>query len=127
MEGYALVADDNAELLDAVTAVLEDAGVTVRRATSGAEVVKILTQEGRFDVVLTDISMPWISGLQVIRKVRAVGMRTPVVIMTALQDSDLQEKLSALGDDVWLLRKPFQFAELLSIVDAALARRPHCA
>lgn len=126
MKGYALVADDNADLLAAVTAVLQDAGVTVRCATSGAEVVELLTQERQFDVVVTDISMPWISGLHVIRKARAVGMSTPFIIMTALQDRNLQVKLSELGEDVWQLRrKPFQFEELLTTVAAALARHPH--
>lgn len=125
MKGYALVADDNADLLEAVTAVLQDAGVTVRCATSGAEVVELLIQERQFDVVVTDISMPWISGLQVIRKARALGRSTPVIIMTALQNRNLQVKLSALGGDVWLLRKRFQFKELLTTVAAALARHPH--
>lgn len=120
MRGTVLVADDNLELLEAIAAALEDSGITVRRATSGVELIQRLAKEGPFDVVLTDISMPWISGLQVIQNARSAGLGSPVVVMTALQDEAIAEKVRALGPGVVLMRKPFELDELLETVATLL-------
>lgn len=123
MRGTVLVADDNLELLDAVASVLEDSGITVRRATSGVELIQRLAKEGPFDVVLTDVSMPWMSGLQVIQNARSAGFGAPVVVMTALQDEAIAEKVRALGRDVVLMRKPFELDELIGTVESLLKRK----
>ena len=123
MRKMALVADDDLQLLDAVAAGLEEVGMEVQRATNGAELVQRLAQNGAYDVVVTDISMPWTSGLQAVRRARSAGLTMPVVLMTALRDEQLLPQVAALGENVVLLRKPFGLDALLATVTSLLAKR----
>lgn len=124
MRGTVLVADDNLDLLDAVAGALEESGLTVRRATSGVELIQRIAKEGPFDIVLTDVSMPWMSGLQVIQNARNVGLSAPVVVMTGLHDEAIAAQVRALGPSVVLMRKPFELNELLGTVATLLNQKP---
>jgi CheY-like chemotaxis protein len=120
-----LVADDDAQLLDAVSEALTQLEATVVRASSGADLIEQLATAGPFDLVVTDISMPWMSGLQAMRSTRAAGLATSVIVMTALTDPRIPAQVQALGANAVLLRKPFELAELESAASTLLmARRP---
>lgn len=118
-----LVADDDPSLLALVATALEGEGASVVRAESGAELVLRLVDHGPFDLVVTDISMPWMNGLEVAQFLRRSGQRMPVLFMTALKDSSLPERVRALGLDVDLLKKPFELAELEAAAQRLLAGR----
>jgi CheY-like chemotaxis protein len=64
MGNKALVADDDPDLLAAVAASMHELGLKVQRATNGAEFIQYLAEAGPYDIVVTDIAMPWMSGLQ---------------------------------------------------------------
>ncbi len=117
-----LVADDDPELLSAVAEALRDLGAEVTRADNGVELIERLAQDRPFDLIVTDISMPWMSGLQAMHSARAAGLETAVVVMTALKDDALVEKVRALGENAALLRKPFDLAELEDLVAKLLSR-----
>lgn len=120
-----LVADDDPQLLDAVSEALTQLDATVVRASSGADLIEQLATAGPFDLVVTDISMPWMSGLQAMRSTRAAGLATSVIVMTALTDPRIPAQVQALGANAVLLRKPFELAELESAASMLLmARRP---
>ncbi len=75
-----------------------------------------------YDVIVLDRMLPQIDGLAILRTIRASGVKTPVLLLTALGGiDDRVEGLEAGGDDY--LVKPFAFAELQARVNA-LARRP---
>ncbi|MBL9014369.1 MAG: response regulator, partial [Myxococcales bacterium] len=61
-----LVADDDAALLDDVASVLESVG-EVTRAASGAELIEHLGEDGPYDLIVTDIAMPWMTGVQAVQ------------------------------------------------------------
>lgn len=109
------MADDDASILDVVAAALEDRGFEVVRAASGAELVQHLAEDEPFAVVVTDIAMPWMSGLQAALSARQAGVVAGLVVMTALRDASLKDKVQSLGNAV-LLRKPFGVDELSSAV-----------
>ena len=109
---HVLVADDDPQLLDAVADGLTRLGADVVRADSGANLIEQLASAGPFDLVVTDISMPWMSGLQAIRSMRAAGLPTLVIVMTALSDPRISAQVKSLGGNTVLLRKPFQVSEL---------------
>jgi CheY-like chemotaxis protein len=113
-----LVAEDDRDLLRDVAEVLEQGGASVVRVESGAELIVKMAEDGPFDLVVTDIAMPWMSGLQAMHSARYAGMSTPVIVMTALRDEGLAEQVGSLGSEVVLLRKPFELADL----EAAAAR-----
>jgi len=122
---HVLVADDDPEVLDAVADALTTMGADVMRATSGAELIDQLANAGPFDLVVTDVGMPWMSGLQAIRSTRAAGLATSVIVMTALTDPRIPAQVHALGQHAVLLRKPFEPPELEAAASMLLsARRP---
>jgi two-component system OmpR family response regulator len=107
-----LVADDDPGILEAVAYALEDLGAEVIRARSGAELIEHLGTHGPFDLVVTDVSMPWMSGLQAMHSVRPAGLPTPVIVITALEADQVAEQVRTLGRNAVLMRKPFPLAEL---------------
>jgi CheY-like chemotaxis protein len=118
-----LVADDDSLLLTTITDALTDLGAIVMTASSGAELIEQLANEGPFDLVITDISMPWMSGLQAMHAIRTAGLGTPLIVMTALPDERIPTQVRALGDNAVLLRKPFDLSQLIAAASPLLARR----
>jgi CheY-like chemotaxis protein len=116
-----LVADDDPELLAVVADALAFLGLDVVRAQSGAELIEQLAEEGPFDLVVTDVSMPWMNGLQAMHSARTAGLGTSVIVMTALLDSRIPMQVQALGRHAALLRKPFTLSELGSLAMALLS------
>ncbi|HLI65272.1 MAG TPA: response regulator transcription factor [Caulobacteraceae bacterium] len=100
---------------------LAEAGHTVDHAVGGREGLLLAAGEP-YDVIVLDRMLPEMDGLAILRTVRAAGVKTPVLLLTALGGiDDRVEGLEAGGDDY--LVKPFAMAELLARVNA-LARRP---
>jgi DNA-binding response OmpR family regulator len=116
-----LVADDDPALLSALAEALELLGATVVRASTGAELIEHLADEEPIDVVVTDISMPLMSGLHAMHSARYLGFMPPIVVITALDDERIPAQVAALGPNVLLLRKPFELSELSAAVQSLLA------
>ena len=113
-----LVADDDPEILAVLADVLAGLGYEVVQVESGAGLVDQLANEGPFDLIVSDISMPWMDGLKALRSVRTAGVATPVLVITGLRDQQIQTNVQTLGSNAILLRKPFDLDEL----EAALER-----
>jgi two-component system response regulator MprA len=115
-----LVVDDEPALRDALKRALQLEGYGVDLASDGREALGKLI-ESPPDAVVLDILMPDIDGLEVCRRLRALGDRTPVLMLTARDAvSDRVEGLDAGADDY--LVKPFALAELLARLRALLRR-----
>ena len=116
-----LVVEDNERVARFVTRGLREAGHTVEHADNGRDGMFIAASEP-FDVIVLDRMLPGnIDGLAIIEALRKSGNRTPILILSALNDVD--ERIRGLrsgGDDY--LTKPFAFGELLARLDA-LGRR----
>ena len=107
----ALVADDDLDMLDMIAIGLEDYGFRVVRAANGAELAERLSQR-KFGLIVADVSMPWMNGLQVLHSARSAGLGTPIIVMTGLRSSDLERQVESLGGSAILLRKPFNLPAL---------------
>jgi DNA-binding response OmpR family regulator len=119
-----LIADDDRDFLDAIAAAVHHLGADVIRVTSGGELIERMADEGPFDLVITDISMPWMSGLQALQAARTAGVETPVIVMTALRDEKLPERVAAIGGGAAvLLQKPFELSALEAKVTELLQPR----
>ncbi len=86
--GSVIVVDDDPFLLESVFALLRTNGLAVRSYHDGTTALAAFC-EAAPDVVLTDIRMPEISGIQLFEKIRAVDAETPVIFMTGAADPDL--------------------------------------
>ena len=116
-----LVVEDDRETGAYLKRGLSEAGHTVDVAESGREGLFLAAGEA-YDVVVLDRMLPQTDGMTVLRTLRASGVRTPVLLLTALGGiDDRVEGLEAGADDY--LVKPFAMAELLARLNA-LARRP---
>jgi len=115
-----LVVEDEAALREALKAELDAAGYTVDLAADGQEGLYLAT-EFPIDVAIIDLGLPKLSGLDVIRQLRARGKNYGVLVLTARDRwQDKVEGLSAGADDYVV--KPFHFAEVQARL-AALMRR----
>jgi two-component system OmpR family response regulator len=116
-----LIVEDDKEAAAYLKKALSEAGHTVDHADSGRE-GQFLAAGETYDVIILDRMLPQMDGLAVLRAIRASGVKTPVLLLTALGGiDDRVDGLEAGGDDY--LVKPFAIAELLARVNA-LARRP---
>jgi CheY-like chemotaxis protein len=114
------IADDDPESLELLAHTLASPTTEISRASSGAELVVLLAERGPFDLIVTDVNMPWMEGVAVIRSARASHIRTPVLIITGVARPDLESTVSRLGN-ARLLRKPVALAELRQAVAELLA------
>ena len=97
-----------------------EAGFAVDVAADGARGLE-LARAGGYDVAIVDVMLPQLDGLTLIDRMRARGVRTPVLILSARRTVDDRVRgLQAGGDDY--LTKPFAFAELLARVQALIRR-----
>lgn len=115
-----LVVEDDDMLREAVVAVLQEEFYLVEEAAAGSEgLYKAL--QGIYDLVVLDIMLPEMSGLVIVKKIRAKGIGIPVLLLTA-RDS-IEDRVTGLeaGADDYLI-KPFAVPELLARVKALLRR-----
>jgi two-component system response regulator MprA len=115
-----LVVDDDAALREALALVLDLNGFEVTTAADGREAMRTLSTD-RPDAVILDVLMPGLDGLEVCRRIRASGDRTPVLMLTARAEvSERVAGLEAGADDY--LAKPFAREELIARLRALLRR-----
>src|SRR5882762_4203477 len=117
-----LVVDDEPALRKVIRSSLAASGFAVEEAGTGGEAVGAV-QRRPFDLVLLDVNMPGMSGVEACRQIRALAPRTGIVMVT-VRDSE-EDKVRALeaGADDYVT-KPFQFRELVARLRAVL-RRTH--
>ncbi|HVC98775.1 MAG TPA: response regulator transcription factor [Pirellulales bacterium] len=115
-----LVVEDNAELLRHLERGLKEQGFAVDSATNGEQALRS-ARSGAYDLLVLDRMLPGRDGLDVLRRLRAEGLTTPAIFLSARSAIDDRiEGLDTGADDY--LTKPFSFAELLARI-RAIARR----
>jgi two-component system, OmpR family, response regulator len=116
-----LIAEDHADTIDYVRRGLEQAGCVVVGAGNGQDALFRATEEA-FDAIILDRMLPGIDGLSVLKMLRAGGIHTPVLLLTAMSRiADRVEGLEGGADDY--LVKPFAFSELHARLNV-IVRRP---
>lgn len=116
-----LLIEDETKTLQSLQQGLEENEWTVDSASDGLSGLQLARQH-EYDVIVSDITMPGLTGLQLCRQLRDEGLATPILLLTALsQTEDKITGFDAGADDY--LAKPFEFRELLARIKA-LARRP---
>lgn len=118
---HALVVEDDAQLSALLVKQLGGLGYDVTAVGDGRAAITALA-EARYDVVLLDRMLPVIEGVEVLRRIRAEGIETPVILLTALGlTNERVEGLDAGADDY--IVKPFEIDELNARIRAVLRRR----
>jgi two-component system, OmpR family, response regulator len=116
-----LVAEDNKTLADGLAAVLRGSGYAVDTVRDGTSAHAVLAAE-RFDLVILDLTLPGMDGLEVLRALRARRDNTAVLILTARGALDERVKGLDLGADDYMT-KPFEVSELEARARVLLRRQ----
>ncbi len=115
-----LLVEDEIEVLDTITEHLEREGYAVTRAVDGEEALRRVESE-RPDLVLLDVGLPGLSGLDVLQRLRRDHPRVPVVMLTALNDEAQARRTLQMGA-VDYIGKPFDLGHLNRVVLAAIGK-----
>jgi two-component system response regulator MprA len=120
MSSRVLVAEDDRAVRESLERALSYEGYVVIAAADGTEAIQNVLNE-KPDAIVLDVMMPHVDGLEVASRLRAVGVRTPILMLTAREKvSDRVAGLDAGADDY--LVKPFALEELLARLRALLRR-----
>jgi type IV pilus assembly protein PilB len=118
-----LVVDDDPVTRELAVGVLKASGFTVEQATDGQAALDLLVHDSRFSLVTLDLSMPRVSGLDVLRQMRASAATSgvPIVVLTSTDGEEMEISLMNEGADDYL-RKPLDPARFIARIRAVLRR-----
>ena len=116
-----LLCEDERELSNAIVAILKHHNYTVDAVYDGTDALDYAIS-GEYDVILLDIMMPKMNGLEVLRQLRKIHVYTPVLVLSA--KSEIEDRITGLdmGADDYL-PKPFSMAEMLARIRALTRRK----
>lgn len=117
-----LIAEDDRVLADGLLRALRGTGAVVDHVPSGSEADAALLTNREFDLLILDLGLPRMHGLEVLRRLRARGSSLPVLILTAADSVEERVKGLDLGADDYMA-KPFSLQELEARVRALIRRR----
>ena len=111
-----LTVDDSRTILAMLRHTLSNAGFEVLQAEDGQQGLNVLASE-TVDVVITDINMPVMDGIEFIKKVRSSGEHNslPILILTTETSQDKRDQGRAAGGTGWIV-KPFDLEKLISVI-----------
>ncbi len=123
MTATVLIIDDEIHIRRLIAQMLELAGYQVVEATSGAEALRLI-EETRPDVITCDISMPGMSGFEVLEAIKSqpATAEIPVIMLTAIGQEKDTARATALGADDYIT-KPFGTTQLIETIERQLGRQ----
>lgn len=110
-----LFVEDEKDLLDIIAETLQKLGVNFLTATNGEEGLEVLKNNSDIDIVVTDISMPIMNGIEMIREIKNFNSEVNIVVMTAHTESKYISDVAELGVNDYLL-KPFDFIKFIELI-----------
>ncbi len=123
-----LIAEDERHTRDAISLLLENAGYTVFQTDTGREAVAIIDRfrgtEAPVSLLILDVEMGGLTGIQVLDSIRSRGDLTPALVITGLSGAEFPAHLRERCC-IDVLPKPFDPEQLVSAVSRALSKAPH--
>jgi DNA-binding response OmpR family regulator len=121
VRGTILIVDDEPNMLWFIAQTCQPRGFKTLTAGSGMEALKIVQECGeKLDMILLDLKMPGMGGIEVLRSIRKHHPELPVIIITAVHDK--KEECEALGIEAFI-KKPYSLEELYRHLEAVIERR----
>jgi CheY-like chemotaxis protein len=114
---HILAVDDEPSVTKSLSFVLSGPGRTFRTAADGAEALDKIAEPPPVDVVITDNNMPNVSGLELVRRLRANGFTGKIIVLSAFLTDEIRRSYRDLNVDR-LMAKPFDIMELRRTVNA---------
>jgi len=119
-----LIVDDQREVSRLLRSALEtiEQGLTVSEAPSGEEAL-LETSRAKVDLLIADYRLPGMTGVELMKKIRARNPQTPVILVSGVTDPRMREEISSAGADASFL-KPVPMSEFLAAVERLLGLTP---
>jgi PAS domain S-box-containing protein len=120
--GTVLLVEDQTRVRNSLQRILEDAGYVVVSAEDGERALEIARKrDGRFDLLVSDVIMPGLSGTELTRRLLTLYPHIAVLLVSGYAGSEIT-RIAELGDAVQFLQKPFDAVTFTSAAQSALAR-----
>ena len=116
-----LLVDDNVDVLTYLKRILLDTGINVISASSGAEAIGIISKTPDLDLILLDLQMPEINGLEVTKEIRKINSNIPVIAQTAYIFEDEKAGILQAGCDACLI-KPILKDNLITVMSSFIRK-----
>lgn len=110
-----LVVDDTITARILMKNILESAGYSVKTANDGTEALKLLEKDS-YDMLVTDIEMPKMNGIDLTTAVRKNGLTLPIILVTSMTDQQFRERGTAAGADAFFVKSSFDQNNLLDVI-----------
>jgi PAS domain S-box-containing protein len=114
-----LLVDDNKDVLLYLSRILLDTGISIMTARSGAEAIELLSKTHDIDVILLDMQMPEMNGIEVTKEIRKIRKDIPIIAQTAFIFEDDKDIILEAGCDACLI-KPIRQEHLLTVMRSFL-------
>lgn len=110
-----LFVEDETDLVEIITDTLTKLNANFLSAKNGQEALDLIEENKDIDIIVTDINMPVMNGLVMIKELKDRGFSIPIIIMSAHTETDYINKAKELGVDNYLL-KPFDFIKFIDLI-----------
>ena len=110
-----LFVEDEQDLVDIISNTLSKLQIKNFTASNGKIGLEILHANPEIDIIVTDINMPIMDGLEMIREIRKTNQNIKIIIMSAHNESEFKEEANNLGINDYLV-KPFDFMQFIEII-----------
>ncbi|MET0595541.1 MAG: response regulator, partial [Polyangiaceae bacterium] len=121
--GRVLIVDDSPIVRELLSEMLTGAGLVVHQAEDGVAALRVL-ESMTPDLVFSDVEMPRMGGLELLRRIRAQNQRLPVVMLTTRGSAADRKAAAELGADAYLVKSDFEGSKLLDTVSRFVNLRP---
>ncbi|MBN1970473.1 MAG: response regulator [Candidatus Delongbacteria bacterium] len=108
-----MVVDDDLEMREILKEIFLDQGYSISLASNGKVALDMIYDKKEYDLVITDINMPVMGGIELTKRIKSIDNKLPVLIITAFGD---KESLGRKHGDGFL-KKPFELTSIISMVD----------
>lgn len=121
MKKHVLVVDDDSRLRKGVRHLMSHSGYKITEAENGVDALALLSEDESIDMVITDIMMPLMSGIELIEEMGRRSMALPVCVVSGAIDANVISSLQKLGCSDYLA-KPFKVQEFIQKINAILTK-----
>lgn len=116
-----IIIDDDEEMRSMLKDFLEEEGFETDSASNSIDALRVLSK-GHFDLIITDIRMPGLTGLDILPRIRRLNPETPIIVMTAYGSDDVRRRSLARGATIYL-EKPIHLSKLRTVVREMVLRK----
>lgn len=110
-----LFVEDEKDLLSIISGALTKLQANFLTATNGLEALRVIEENSDIDVIVTDINMPYMNGLDMIKTLKEKGSTIPIIIMSAHTELEYVDRAKDYGISDYLL-KPFDFIKFIELI-----------